>query len=252
MQPTTPVLISIVNASTKVSDAEVAAAVPAFGKQIANDFAPVWGGSCAIEFVPSGQKPNGNVIATLRDSIDVPEAAGYHDRNAQGYAYIEVAVLDGMDWRTTMSHELLELLGDWTAGAWDDGPDGSDYAHEMCDAVESDTYDIDGVPVSNFVYRAFFNPTANAADKLDHLGTLPKPFAMSAGGYQIKRTEPGKVTQIFAAHAALGHSVHVAATCHETATGHTILVVFGAEYPDAKKSGKVEKVRRRFVKRAVA
>lgn len=244
---TTPVLISILNDSRKVSDDEVAAATPAFGKQLAQDFAPVWGAVPAVEFVPKGGNISGNVTAILSDTPDVEGALGYHDRDPQtGRAYIKVFVVDGYDWRTTMSHEILELVGDAAANRWADGPDGNDYAIEMCDAVEADTYEIDGVPVSNFVYPAFLNPDAQIDDKLDHLGTLTAPFSMSRGGYQIRRTEPGKIDQVFARHEAAGEHVVEAVPSNRSRNGRSILVVFAPEFDELKKAGKVNKAVRRY------
>ena len=98
-----------------------------------------------------------------------------------------------------MSHELCEMVGDSSCNIWADGPDGHDYAWELCDAVEADAYDIDEVTVSNFLYPAFFDPQAETGSRLDHLGKLAVPFSMTAGGYQIRRSETGKVTQVFAA-----------------------------------------------------
>lgn len=257
MQPTTPTLLSIVNQSEKVTDAEVAHATPAFGKQVARDYAPVWGATCAIESIPKGHAANGNAFAFVSDTPDVDGALGYHDIDRDGSVtgvvgacYVKVFVVEGYDWRTTMSHEILEMLGDAPANRWRDGADGDDYAEEMCDAVEGDTYEIDGVPVSNFVYPAFFNPCANAADKLDHLGKLKHPFGMTKDGYQIKRTEPGKVSQIFARHMDDGHDVHVAVHAPQSKNGRTILVVFGADVPEENKKGKLAKVQRKYAKAA--
>jgi len=238
---TTPTLISIVNVSDKITDAEIAAAVPAFGKQIANDYAPVWGQGCALEFVPKGQKPSGNVIAFIGGAPDVDGALGYHDvdrdgsvTGVAGIAYIKVFEVDGYDWRSTFSHEYLELLGDFPANFWADMKDGlRDVARELCDPVEGDTYEIDGIPVSNFVYPAYFNPYASADDKLDHLGKLSEPFGMSPGGYLIVRTEPGKVSNVFGAHP------------RAVAVQAGVTVVFGEAFPEERKASTVEKVRRK-------
>lgn len=243
---TTPTLISIVNASSRVTDDEVAAAMHAFGVQLARDFSPIWGATPGLEFCPSGTQPSGNVLATISDTPDVDGALGYHDETADGQPYIKVFVVDGYDWRTTMSHELLELIGDPGANRWADSPDGDDHAFEMCDATEADSYEIDGVPVSNFLYPAFFNPDAAADDKLDHLGVLTAPFSMSSGGYQIKRTEPGQISQVFARHEATGHEVVEAVPSNRARCGRSVLVVFSPGYPEAKKAGKVAKVVRRY------
>ncbi len=194
----TPVLVSIVNDSAKVTDAQIIEAIHALAIQLSRDVAPMWGLVPALEFVPKGQVPSG-IPCTISDTPDQPGALGYHDEGPDGIPYIKVFALDGSDWVVTLSHELLELLGDYSASIWVDGPDGFDYAYELCDAVESDTYMIDGVNVSNFAYKAFFDRNAQPGEKLDHLGKLKAPFTMTPGGYQIKRSETGVVSQVFGA-----------------------------------------------------
>lgn len=232
-----PNLISVLNQSSKVTDADAAAAVAAIGKQLAQDVAPEWGWVPALEFVPAGQQPTSPVTATISDTPDVQGALGYHDETDAGVPYIKVFVLDGYDWRTTLSHEVLELTGDYSANLWADAPDGTDYAKELCDAVEGDSYAIDGVPVSNFVYQAFFDERAQPGEKLDHLGKLSAPFTMTPGGYQIQRTEPGQVTQVFAKYP---EAVSVA---------EGVVVRFGSAVTAEQRAGKIAKLRARCRRR---
>lgn len=232
-----PVLISVVNQSTKVSEDDVKAAVLAIGKQLARDVAPEWGWTPALEYVPPGATPTSPVTATISDTPDVDGALGYHDETDAGIPYIKVFALDGSDWRTTLSHEVLELTGDYAANRWADAPDGTDYAQELCDAVEGDSYDIDGVPVSNFVYQAFFDERAQPGEKLDYLGKLSAPFTMTPGGYQIQRTEPGKVSQVFARHP---EAVSVEAG---------ITVRFGSAVTPEQRAAKIRKLRARSRRR---
>lgn len=225
----TPLLISVTNHSATVLDVDVTKVVRDITVQLTRDVAPIWGLVPALEFVPKGQKANG-IPCTISDKPDVPGAAGYHDTNG-----IKVFVIPGMDWRTTLSHEILELLGDAPANKWADGPNGDDYAFELCDAVEGDVYDITGTPVSNFVYPAFFDPTAAPTERLDHMGNLSAPFGMTAGGYQIRRTEPGRVSQIFAQHS---HNSAIVA-------GTNLVLVFGPDFPDSKRAGKLANAKKK-------
>lgn len=251
---TTPTLISVLNQSSKLADGDIAAAMPAIGKFLAQDFAPVYGATPAIEFCPAGTVPSGDCPAFIVDAVpEAPGAVGYHDLDRDGSvtgvvgrSYLKVALLDGYAWTVTLTHELCELILDAPANRWRDAADGDDYAEEACDAVENDTYELDGVEVSNFVYPAFFNPYAQADDKLDHLGKLSAPFSMSPGGYQIKRTEPGQISQVFARHEAAGHDILEVVPSHRSKNGRSILLVFGAEYPEAKKAGKVAKAIRKY------
>ena len=95
-----------------------------------------------------------------------------------------------------LSHELLELLGDPNADEFRSYVDGYEYALELCDAVESDTYVIDGVEVSNFVLPAFFGNDQTA--RVDYLGKLARPFETGVGGYQVRRDpKTGRIDQVF-------------------------------------------------------
>lgn len=220
----TPFLISVYNHSAHVKDTDVLDTIKAIAVQLVRDVAPVWGLVPAVEYCPTGVTGKG-IPCVISDIPDVPNAGGYHDTTG-----IKVFAIDGMDWRVTLSHETLELLTDPGANRWADGPNGDDYAIETCDATEGDTYLIDGIPVSNFLYPSFFDITAGADERLDHMGLIDKPFGMTRGGYQIRRTEPGRVGQIFAAHPA--GSVQLAGR------GELVLV-FGPDFPESKKLGKL-------------
>jgi hypothetical protein len=243
---TPPSLISVINQSQRITNVQAQAMTAAVARQIMRDVSPLYGLVPAIEFVQPGGKPSvGGVPCYLIDVPDVPGAAGYHDEDAQGQAYIKVfanptldnggSVLKGPNSvSVTLSHEILELIGDAPANKWVDGPGGVDFAYELCDAVEGDSYELDGVDVSNFVLQAFFDPRASAGSRFDFMGKLSKPFTMTAGGYQITRTEPGRVAQIFAAHER---------DTIEAKPG--VFVHFGPDVPLWKREAKLAKAARR-------
>lgn len=254
-----PTKIVIINKTTEQSAPGLAKVLPAIvaalGKQLANDVFPVWGNVPVLEL---GTAPeDGASTIVLQDGLDVDGALGYHDEAngiPRGFIGVGVILANGGTNSTgpnsvsvTLSHELLEMIGDESANLWADGPDGSDYARELCDAVESDSYDIDGIAVSNFVYPAFFDPQADKTERLDRLGKLTKPFAMTSGGYQIKRAEPGAVSQIWGAH---GQSKLVKIIGRHG--GRDIGAVFGADYPTWKIRAKVEKLIKRVARTAKA
>jgi hypothetical protein len=246
----TPTVISVSNSSTRVFEDDVKKMTLACGKQLAQHVAPILGLTPAIEYVPKGGKPTyGNCPATIDDTPDVPGALGYHDEDDNAVPYIKVftisldsggEVLTGdQAVSVTLSHEVLELTGDAPANRWVDGPGGMDYAFELCDAVEGDTYEIDGVAVSNFVLPAWFDPKAKAGESFDYLGKLTAPFTMTAGGYMIVRTEPGKVTQVFAHHANRQKDVDV------KEAGRGLYLVFGKDFPEHMKAVKIAKALKR-------
>ncbi len=98
----------------------------------------------------------------------------------------------------TLSHEVLETIGDPYINWWADTPDGDEEAIELCDRVEGDAYAIGNVSVSNFLGpRAF----SMGAGPYDRLGLLANAWDMTAGGYKIRRQggPSGTVTQVFGA-----------------------------------------------------
>jgi hypothetical protein len=67
----------------------------------------------------------------------------------------------------------------------------------MCDAVEENTFPVDGIQMSNFLHPAWFEPFKHPpGTKFDHLGLLKRPFTLSKGGYAIIKKK-GKVTDIW-------------------------------------------------------
>jgi hypothetical protein len=108
---------------------------------------------------------------------------------------------------------------------------GKLYAYEMSDPVEEDTFEVDGVPMSNFVHPSWFEPFKHpAGTKFDHLGKLKKPFSMTKGGYMIvmdKKT--GKVidpSEPFAAQADMIWLRTTRERC-EAAAGKAMLAIIG-------------------------
>lgn len=90
------------------------------------------------------------------------------------------------EWTVTLSHEALELVGDPEVNLLVQGPNPADatrtvfHWYEMCDAVQAETCDIDGVEVSNFVLELYFTGGEEQGD-----GTI-----FSAAHIRAKRCAP--------------------------------------------------------------
>jgi hypothetical protein len=146
----------------------------------------------------------GEAIIYLWDKSDVPDALGYHDANYRGipygFVFVDISTEIGEAWTVTFSHEALELIGDRQARKLVRGPHPEDpqrqvyHWHEMCDAVQDETYDIDGVEVSNFVLPLYFTEDAEPGSRNDFLGTKYRmvgsretsslaSFGINPGGY---------------------------------------------------------------------
>jgi hypothetical protein len=192
-----PVNIAIINESSVCTDDEIDSYVPALQQQVGNDFAPVWGVDATLTFVPrDGHRDPAAWLLGVFDDSDQAGALGYHDLTAQDQPLGKVfAASDrryGQSVSVTISHELLEMLGDPGINTTASGPDPSQpnnpnapafYAYEACDACESDSYSylIDGVAVSDFVYPAWFGGVEAA--QFDHGKQIGGPFQILEGGY---------------------------------------------------------------------
>ncbi len=201
-------IISVINHTNgKLSDEQVQDAVRAINRQIEEDFTPYWslGAQLRLEG-KTGKKPNKDSLADMRgdavlylwDGVDVDGALGYHDQNhagvPYGFVFTDLAKKLGESWTVTLSHEALELIGDPEVNLLVAGPHPKEpsrtvfHWYEMCDAVQAETYQIDGVEVSNFVLPLYFTTANELGSRNDFLGrayggkTLPS-FGINPGGY---------------------------------------------------------------------
>lgn len=201
-------IISIVNRSKSIHDHEVQAAIRSINRQIAEDFEPYWSFGATLRLEGRiGDRPDKNKLAELRgdaviylwDETDMEGALGYHSANAfgipYGFVFAELSKELKENWTVTLSHEALELLGDAQGNLLVQGPHPQTPAvevfhwFEMCDAVQGQTYEIDGIEVSNFVLPLYFTSGEQEGGRNDFLGTKGKrgktleSFGVSPGGY---------------------------------------------------------------------
>jgi hypothetical protein len=201
-------IISVINHTNgKILDEELYHAIRAINRQIAEDFEPYWsmGGTLRLEG-RSQDKPSktslvdmrGDAVLYLWDSVDVEDALGYHDRHYRGvpygFVFTELARQLEEKWSVTLSHEALEMIADPEVNLLVQGPHPSDprravfHWYEMCDAVQAEIYDIDGIEVSNFVLPLYFTGGDEKGGRNDFLGrphggkTLTS-FGINPGGY---------------------------------------------------------------------
>lgn len=198
-------IISVIN-HTHIPDAEVQRVIRAINRQIAEDFEPYWSLGATLRLEGKvGRKPNhravdmrGDGVIYLWDDNDIDGALGYHDLNYRGipygFVFTELSQEYGEDWTVTLSHEALEIIGDPDVNLLVMGPHPDDpnrdvfHWYEMCDAVQAETYEIDGVNVSNFVLPLYFTDDEELRSRNDFLGTvydgksLPS-FGVNRGGY---------------------------------------------------------------------
>ena len=93
----------------------------------------------------------------LDDVTKVADTDGYHDLTIHGgpvsFVFVSTVLENGEPVSLTASHELFEMVIDPIANMWAEATRGREFAYEMCDAVEEDTFLVDGLQMSNFVTR---------------------------------------------------------------------------------------------------
>jgi hypothetical protein len=201
-------IISIINHTNgKISDEQVQHAIRAINRQITDDFAPYWSLSATLRLEGrSGKRPSKQTLADMRgdailylwDSVNVDDALGYHDINNRGipcgFVFTELVKQLEEEWTVTLSHEALELIGDPEVNLLVAGPHPKDsdatvfHWYEMCDAVQDESYEIDGIRVSNFLLPLYFTGGEELGGRNDFLGNLHgsktlRSFDVNPGGY---------------------------------------------------------------------
>jgi len=162
-------------------------------------FVPVWGYPVTLYNTTKPAPTDWQFV--YFDDADAAGVLGYHDLTKDGQPvskiFVKTTLSAGEKVSVTACHELFEMAIDPIANLWAEGTGGTEYAYEMSDPVEEDTFTVDSVEMSNFVHPAWFEPFDHpAGTKFDHLGLLEKPFSMSKGGYMITKKK-GKVGQQF-------------------------------------------------------
>src|SRR5262245_8986560 len=201
-------LISIVNHTDgKLSDPQVQAAIRAINAQMAYDYRPYWHRSAELRLEGSiGADPDdkalpelrGDAIIYLWNDVNTDDALGFHELNAGGvpfgFVFTELSKQLNEPWSVTLSHEALELVGDPEVNLLVAGPHPAHpekevfHWYEMCDAVQDESYKVDGVEVSNFLLPLYFTSSAEKGGRNDFLGRTYKgkalrSFSINPGGY---------------------------------------------------------------------
>lgn len=127
------------------------------------------------------------VLVRLEPSAAAPDELGVHDRLDSGCpvirVFLDLAVKFGDAWQSIASHEVLETRADPRLHACVELDDGTIWDREICDRVEADGYEIDGVPLSNFNTPACFEPSGIHGERFDYLGKSTWANEVRPGGY---------------------------------------------------------------------
>jgi hypothetical protein len=194
-----PVRIACINKAETDLGVPLARLTAALQKCYDKYFLPVWGYPVKLYNTRKAKPSDWQFI--YFDNADQAGALGYHDLTEKGQPISKIFVKTTLDNHQQVSvtacHELFEMVIDPIANLWAQATNRTEYAYEMCDPVEEDTFKVDGIEMSNFVHPSWFEPFMHPpGTKFDHLGRLKKPFSMTKGGYVIIRRN-GRVKEEF-------------------------------------------------------
>lgn len=188
-----------------VSHSRDPALSPVFLERVANvlevqlyrDYAPFWqsaGVPVKAYTAEADAPPDASLLAVFDDS-DQAGALGYHATTPNGTPYgrgflTPIKESGGTlheganSLSCTLSHEVLEMVGDPYASWWADVDAHVQECLELCDRTEADSYEIEGVAVSNFLGPRAFR---DGPGPYDLMRLLSSPWEIRPGGYVIRR-----------------------------------------------------------------
>src|SRR3984893_915791 len=155
-----PVTIACINKATVDLGVPFDRLTAALQKCYDDHFLPVWGYPVKLYKTKVAKHSDWQLV--YFDDADTAGALGYHDLTKDGQPvskiFVKTTLADNQVVSVTACHELFEMVIDPIANLWAEAADGTEYAYEMCDPVEEDTFLVDGIEMSNFVHPSWFEP----------------------------------------------------------------------------------------------
>ena len=183
--------IAVVSILKGIRPARLSRVVAAIQKQVTRDFAPLWHINAEVKyFKDAAAAPSDWWLITIGPRRSKSSGDGSHDvKRGKPFGVVNYS----RSWPLTLSHEVLEILGDPSCKATIPGPwpippktRRVNYPLEMCDPVEDGRYSyrIDGVQVSDFITPAYFKPAARKAQRYSFRNNLKQPLSVGRKGFQ--------------------------------------------------------------------
>jgi hypothetical protein len=196
-----PTIACFIDKTTKTPlGVSLDALIAAMQAYVSNFVAPVWG--TPAKLVKSTGFVKGAWAIVFLDTADQEGALAYHELTPDGLpiskVFVKTTIDDGELVSVSASHELVEMLVDPAINMMTTGPDAKTmYAYESADPVEALSFNVNGIPMSDFVYPSYFEIFRKPGSvKFDQLNKVTKPFQILSGGYQIL-FKSGKWSQVF-------------------------------------------------------
>ncbi len=202
-----PAHVALIDETGQVSSGDLARYAAALNEQVQSDFGPIWNARAIVAVATF--KPVHSWAVRIKTQLDQPGALGYHtDELNQPDAYVELTDTVSV----TLSHELLEMLADaWGNRMRQAGlPNGLDpsqvgltandlvaYLLEVGDPCESTSYNVLGVPMSDFILPTWYRSFISLGAEYSHAGGCTKPRQVADGGYVSFARQDGTWFQVF-------------------------------------------------------
>lgn len=212
MSSAIPVQVALVDSTGRIPATELQEVAGALNEQVMADFAPVWKvrATCGIY----AAVPPATWQIVLQTKLDEPGALGYHtnDDNNQPVSFVETTT----DWPVSVSHELLEMLADAYGSRMHSArlPEGLEddyesfglkhpssrvhYLLEVCDPCEATSYEVGGVPLSDFLLPAWYRTTPTVVEGYSYANGCEAPRQVAEGGYVSFANADGEWFQAYA------------------------------------------------------
>jgi len=151
--------------------------------------APIW--ATPAKLIKTTDFKKGAWAIVFLDDADQPGALAYHDLTPDGLpeskVFVNTTLKNGDLVSVSASHELVEMLVDPAINLMTTGPNSKlVYAYESADPVEALSFNVNGIPMSDFVFPAYFEDFHKPGTvQFDAMKKVRKPFQILSGGYQI-------------------------------------------------------------------
>lgn len=180
--------IAVINKATVPLGVNLSALIAAMQVYVSAYIAPVWG--CPATLIAANDFIPGYWAMMFLDDADQPNALAYHDLTPDGFpimkVFVKTTLAAGALVAVSASHELAEALIDPAINDFRMGPSGRILlCAEICDPCEEVTFDVQGIPMSDFVYPSYFEGFRKPRSvRFDQCGMITEPFELLPGGYQ--------------------------------------------------------------------
>lgn len=176
-----PTSVAIVNQTTQLTDAQVAALLP-YLQIYADQVCSHWG--CNVVLVRARTPVTGQWRIYLQDGIDVNFAYGYHgSHRGTPFAKIDAWLchINQLSITSVISHELAEMLADPETGRFFQISKTVFVIAEVADPVDHYRFKLGPYPMSDYVFPAWFD--RGAKGPYDSMREVGSPLVISEGGY---------------------------------------------------------------------